>query len=275
VPLLDVGFYWYPGRVSWIHTGTYVGWVPLAPFETYYCYRPWGGPHAVVVNNINITRININVRNYAYINRAIVVKQNNFYTVNNYRNVRVVNINRTTIINNYRAAPVVNNTVINNYTTNKQRYNYTNVKVNEKPHNTVINRIQQNERVIHEGRKEKASVIQERVKGIQEGRVNREARIEQPKITNYIVPAGEMNRPKSEIKLQQREIKRRGERAVTTPPPGAPQTGKPVQPGAGLERERPARPSEPRAPEAMRPPRPGQPEKPGQIEKPGQQENLR
>jgi len=269
VPLLDVGFYWYPGRVSWIHTGTYVGWVPLAPFETYYCYRPWGGPHAVVVNNINITRININVRNYAYINRAIVVNQNNFYTVNNYRNVRVVNINRTTIINNYRAAPVVNNTVINNYTTNKQRYNYTNVKVNEKPHNTVINRIQQNERVIHEGRKEKASVIRERVKSIQEGRVNREARIEQPKITNYIVPASEMNRPKSEIKLQQREIKRRGERAVTTPPPGAPQTGKPVQPGAGLERERPPRPSEPRAPEAVRPPRPGQPEKPGQMEKPG------
>jgi hypothetical protein len=279
VPLLDVGFYWYPGRVSWIHTGTYVGWVPLAPFETYYCYRPWGGPHAVVVNNINITRININVRNYAYINRAIVVNQNNFYTVNNYRNVRVVNINRTTIINNYRAAPVVNNTVINNYTTNRQRYNYTNVKVNEKPHNTVINRIQQNERIIHEGKKEKASVVQERVKNIQEGRVSREARIENPKMTNYIVPAGEVNRPKSEIKLQQREIKRRGEGAVGIRPGGTtrpePQPGKPAEPGARPERVRPARPSGPRAPEAVRPPRPGQPEKPGQMEKPGQQENLR
>ncbi len=273
VPLLDVGFYWYPGRVSWIHTGTYVGWVPLAPRETYYSYRPWGGPHAVVVNNINITRININVRNYAYINRAIVVNQNNFYTVNNYRNVRVVNINRTTIINNYRAAPVVNNTVINNYTTNRQRYNYTNVKVNEKPHNTVINRIQQNERIIHEGKKEKASVVQERVKNIQEGRVSREARIENPKMTNYIVPAGEVNRPKSEIKLQQREIKRRGEGAVGIRPGGTtrpePQPGKPAQPGARPERVRPARPSGPRAPEAVRPPRPGQPEKPGQMEKPG------
>ena len=137
LPLLDVGFYWYPGRVSWIHTGTYVGWVPLAPRETYYSYRHWGGPHGVVVNNVNITQININVRNYAYVNRAIVVNQNNFYGVNNYTNVRVTNINRTTIINNYRAAPVVNNTVINNFTTNRQRYNYTNVTVNEKPHNTV------------------------------------------------------------------------------------------------------------------------------------------
>ena len=94
LPLLDVGFYWYPGRVSWIHTGTYVGWVPLAPRETYYSYRHWGGPHAVVVNNVNITQININVRNYAYANHAIVVNQNNFYGVNNYRSVRVTNINR-------------------------------------------------------------------------------------------------------------------------------------------------------------------------------------
>src|SRR5512136_2179394 len=148
MPFLDVGFFWYPGRVSWIHTGPYVGWVPLAPFETYYCYRPWGGPHAVVVNNINITQINVNVRNYAYVNRAVVVNQNNFYRVNNYTNVRVTNISRTTIINNYHAAPIVNNTVIDNYTTIKQRYSYTNVKVNEKPHNTVVNRIQHNETII-------------------------------------------------------------------------------------------------------------------------------
>ncbi len=125
---------------------------------------------AVVVNNVNITQININVRNYAYVNRAIVVNQNNFYRVNNYTNVRVTNINSTTIINNYRAAPVVNNTVINNFTTNRQRYNYTDVAVNEKPHNTVLNRIQQNQAIIREGRVEKATVLQERVKSIREGR---------------------------------------------------------------------------------------------------------
>jgi len=39
--------------------------------------------------------------------------------------------------------------------------------------------------------------------------VARETRIQPPKITNHIVPAGEVNRPKSEIKLQQREIKTR------------------------------------------------------------------
>jgi len=276
MPFLDVGFYWYPGRVSWIHTGPYVGWVPLAPYETYYCYRPWGGPRVVVVNNVNITQININVRNYAYVNHAVVVNQNNFYRVNNYRDVRVTNINRTTIINNYHAAPVVNNTVINNYTTIKQRYNYTNVKVNEKPHNTVINRIQHNETIIHEGTKEKASVVQERMKTIPEGRVSREARIEQPKITNYIVPATEVNRPKSEIKLQQKEIKTRAKPAQPTAPesvrpakPGQPEKpAQPRQPAVKPERVIPTKPAQPTAPESVRPAKPGHPEKPGEQETP-------
>jgi len=282
LPLLDVGFYWYPGRVSWIHTGTYVGWVPLAPRETYYSYRNWGGPHAVVVNNVNISQINVNVRNYAYVNRAIVVNQNNFYGVNNYTKVRVTNINRTAIINNYRAAPVVNNTVINNYTTIKQRYNFTNVKVNEKPHNTVINRIQQNETIIHGGRKEKASAVQQRVKSIPEGRVNREARIEVPKVTNHIVPAGEVSRPKAEIKLQQREIKSPGVAGKPMQQPVQPE-----QPAARPERVAPARPGkqeqprQPSVPERVSPAKSAQPEQPAARPervapaRPGKQEQPR
>jgi hypothetical protein len=259
MPFLDVGFYWYPGRVFWIHTGPYVGWVPLAPHETYYCYRPWGGPRVVVVNNIKITQININVRNYAYVNHAVVVNQNNFYRVNNYRNVRVTNINRTTIINSYHAAPVVNNTVINNYTTIRQRYNYTNVPVNEKPHNTVINRIQHNETIIHEGRKEKASVVQERMKTIPEGRVSREARIQQPKIPNYIVPASEVNRPKSEIKIQHREIKTRAKSSELEKPVTKPGLMVPPKP---VEKEKPVT-----KPERVIPRKPGELEKP--VTKPG------
>jgi hypothetical protein len=209
IPLLDIGFFWYPGRVSWIHTATYVGWVPLAPRETYYSHRNWGGPHTVVVTNINITQININVRNYAYVNQAVVVNQNNFYRVNNYRDVRVRNINRNTLINNYRGAPVVNNTVIKNYATNKQRFNYTNIKVKEKPHNAVIDRIQHNKKIIQGGREENAAVVKERAKNIKAGQVKREIKIETPKTPRYIVPVGEVNRPKSEIKTQQREIKGR------------------------------------------------------------------
>jgi hypothetical protein len=256
LPLLNIGFFWNPGRVSWIHRGAYVGWVPLAPREMYYSHRNWGGPHTVVVTNVNIAQININMRNYAYVNHAVVVNQNNFSRVNNYRDVRVTNINRTTIINNYQAAPVVNNTVINNYTTNKQRYNYTNITAKEKPHNTVINRIQHNETIIRGGRKENAAVLQERTKSIKQGTVSREARIEPPKSTNYIVPANQVNRPKSEITLPQREIKGSG-RGAQEVRPG--QAGRP-------ERVSPAKPaqSEKERPKLAAPARPGQQEKTGQ-----------
>ena len=258
--IFDHGFFWSPGRVSWIHSGAYVGWVPLAPRETYYSYRHWGGPHDVVVTKSNFGQININPRNYAYANNAIVVPQKDFYRVSNYRDVRVTNVDRTAIVNDFRAAPVVNNTVIKNYTTDKQRYNYTNIKVNEKPHNTVINRIQQNETIIHESGKEKASVVQQRVKSIPEGKVNREARIEAPKVTNRIVPVGEVNRPKSEIKLQQREIK--------SPEVAVKPEQQPAQPAARPERMVPVKPSpqeqprQPAGPERVIPAKPARPEPP-------------
>ena len=278
LPLLSVGFFWNPGRVSWIHSGSYVGWVPLAPRETYYSHRRWGGAHGTVVNNINITRININVRNYANARHAVVVNQGNFYGVNNYRNVRVTNINNTTIINNYRAAPVVNNTVINNFKSNRQRYNFTNSPVNRKPHNSVISRIQQNETIIRKdkGRRENAAVIQQQVKRAPEGRINRESRVAQPRITNRIVPAKEVNRPKSEIKFQQKEIKRRGEGATGTRPgqivipktqPVRPEQVAPerIQPPRPALRERPGRTREP---ERVAPQVPRQLEKPAQINRP-------
>jgi hypothetical protein len=278
LPLLNIGFFWYPGRVSWIHSGTYVGWVPLAPRETYYSHRRWGGPRDVVVTNVNITQININVRNHAYANQAIVVPRNDFYRVNNYRNVRVTTINSATIINNYRAAPVVNNTVINNYTTDKQRFNYTNVTVNEKPHNTVINRIQQNETIIQRGKKENAAVVQQQVRSIPEGRVNREARIEPPKTTNYIVPANQVNRPKSEIALQQKEIKSAGRGVPPAQPaqvvkpepqPGQPAAPKRVAPAKPVPPPQVRPPQQPAAkPEQVRPARPAATPQPAQPQQP-------
>ncbi|MCK7482783.1 MAG: hypothetical protein M0C28_40945 [Candidatus Moduliflexus flocculans] len=58
-------------------------------------------------------------------------------------------------------------------------------------------------------------MVQEQVKSIKEGKVNREARIEAPKSTNYIVPANEVNRPKSEIKLQKKGDQNRWEARST------------------------------------------------------------
>jgi hypothetical protein len=162
----------------------------------------------VNVTNVNITNINVYPRNYAYARHAVVVPQRDFYRVNNYRNVRVKNVNNTTIINNYQASPIVNNKVISDYSTTKQKYNFTNVQVKEKPHRTVNDRIETNQKEIQRGRIEKASIIEQQAKNVQEGKFNREAKIQQPKVTNLIVPAHEVNKPKSEMKLQQRELRR-------------------------------------------------------------------
>ena len=153
LPLLDVGFAWMPGRVSWIHSGDNVGWVPLAPGEPYYSHHHWGGRRDIVITDANMGRANMNVGSYAYASQAVVVNQSNFYSVNNYKTVQVTNINKTTIINNYRAAPVINNTVIKNYNTNNQRFNLTNAQVREKPHNSVLTRIQQNNKIIPQAQK--------------------------------------------------------------------------------------------------------------------------
>ena len=243
--LLNIAFFWYPGRVSWIHSGPNVGWIPLAPREPYYSHYRWGGPHVVNVTNVNITNINIHPRNYAYTRHAVVVPQRDFYTVNNYRNVRVKNINNTTIINNYQAAPIVNNTVIKDYSTTKQKFNFANIQVKEKPHRAVTERIETNQKTIQRGKIEKASVIEQQAKGIQEGKINREAKVQQPKATNFIVPAHEVDRPKSEIRLQQRELRKvtretkddAGESIKPSPKPG-----RAVQKNEGVDTEKPVKP---------------------------------
>ncbi len=270
LPFLDVGFFWTPGRVSWIHSGEHVGWVPLAPREVYYSHHHWGGRQNVFVTNV--TQINVNVRTYAYANHAIIVSQNNFYGVNNYRNVRVTNINQTTIINNFKAAPVVNNTVIKNYTTNKQKFNFTNVVVKEKPHSSVLGRIEQNEKIIRQEKKVDAKLLEQQVKKVPDGKVNRQARIEQPKSTNYIVPANEVNRPKAEIALPKREVKKMDIAPAVQPgiktTPGSRQPGQQMgqpgqqgQPGTGQPGQ-PGKPKQPGSqgqPGVIQPPRPGQP----------------
>jgi len=276
LPLLNIGFFWNPGRVSWIHHGAHVGWVPLAPRETYYSHHRWGGPHVVHVTNINIRQVNVRPGNYAYARHAVVVPQKNFYSVNNYRTVRVTNINNTTIINNYRAAPVVNNAVINNYSTIKQRHNFANVEVKQKPHSTTVERINTNQKSIQQGRRERASALEQQVKSIQEGKVNREAKIQQPKVTNLIVPANEVNRPKSEIRLQQRELKKasretKGEPAEPgkpSPKVDKPSPTKPLpKPEGVIMPEKPGRPAP--KPEAIAPEKSDQPtSKPERVRSP-------
>ena len=56
----------------------------------------------MVVTKSNFGQFNLNPRNYAYANRAIVVPQADFYRVSNHRDVRVTKVDRASIIKDYR-----------------------------------------------------------------------------------------------------------------------------------------------------------------------------
>jgi hypothetical protein len=74
--------YWGPGFVGWVHTPTYVSWVPLAPGEIYYGHGYYG-PHSVNITNINITNIQIQKVVYKNIhvhNAVTVIHHDTFVT---------------------------------------------------------------------------------------------------------------------------------------------------------------------------------------------------
>ena len=98
--------HWHPGRVRWIAYNDNVGWMPLAPRETYYGYRKWG-PRTVVMERGASLSININLSSHRYINHALIIPKNHLYqrkhgVINNYNTVRIKNVNKTTIVKNYK-----------------------------------------------------------------------------------------------------------------------------------------------------------------------------
>lgn len=103
--------HWHPGRVRWIGHNDYIGWLPLAPWETYYGYRKWG-PRTVVVQGGTILSVNINLSSHRHIDHAIVIPKRHLHhrkpgVINNYKTVRVKNINKKTILKRYRSLHTV------------------------------------------------------------------------------------------------------------------------------------------------------------------------
>ena len=269
-PPAAVGFRanWYPGRVAWIGSGADVGWVPLAPRERYYSYNPWG-PAAIVLGTAAAV-VGLTIGSLAYLNHAVVVPQRDFYGVNNYRSVRVANINRTTIINNYQGSRVVNNTILKGYNTNPNRYNYTDVNVANKPHQTVLTRIEQNQgRAKQEAGRVNANTLRQNVTRARPAGLPTQTNVEPPRVTSRIVPANKVHEPISEVQSQPREIKQKPKR-VQAPPaevgarPGSKQPPRPgvtgqstLEPGTRVpgRPEGELQPTEPRKPgEGLKPP---------------------
>lgn len=73
VPPVRGAVYWGPGHVGWVHTPSYVAWVPLAPEDIYYGYGYYG-PRSVNIININVRKkIMKKVYKNVYVDNAVTV----------------------------------------------------------------------------------------------------------------------------------------------------------------------------------------------------------
>jgi hypothetical protein len=98
--------YWHPGRVRWIARNDYIGWFPLAPWETYYGYRRWDS-RTVLVQGGSSLNFSINLSNHRHAKHGVIIPRRHLHKkgaviVNNYKTVRIRNINKTVIVRDYK-----------------------------------------------------------------------------------------------------------------------------------------------------------------------------
>ncbi|MBN2107981.1 MAG: hypothetical protein JW832_11195, partial [Deltaproteobacteria bacterium] len=217
VPSYTISYGWYPGRVSWIYTETYVGWVPLAPYEPYYCHNYWG-PSVIIIADFDDDHHHRRHHDdhhgrHHYEDHAVVVNQNNFYTVNNYNDVRIKNVDKATIAKAYRGSPVVNSMVIKNHKNLLQKYNFADINVRQKPHQTVLDRVQQNMATAKRGQRQPASTLLQKLDRMKEGRPADgsifKGRPQQ--VTDKMVSERDVKRPKALTLFPTRELKPSGQ----------------------------------------------------------------
>jgi hypothetical protein len=149
-------FAWYPGRVAWIHHGYNVGWIPLAPYEPYYCHRRWGS-RSVVARNVGVTNVYANINKYKNHGRAVVVRERDLYSVNNYGNVRVRGVSASTVKNQYHATRNIG--VTKHDHNRKEKYAFTNLRLGRKPHARATAKMKQNRLGIEQRRTAKEKTI--------------------------------------------------------------------------------------------------------------------
>ncbi len=240
---LGLGFGWYPGRVGWLYSGVNVGWFPLAPFEPYYAHRWWGG-RTVVVNNFNT--VNVNINNYRFANRAVVVRHNDLYRLGNYRTARQ-NIRGEQIVRNFRAAPYLNNRIVKGYSQNRERFAFTNARPAFTPRQVAVNRITQNERIARQASRVSPAAVQRSLTSARPGRIAQGTAIAPPRIGNRPITPGAVRAAEVPGSPQNRQ-------RVAGPPPaqpgrtgnaGAPAVRAPGSPQGGRQMARPNVPPPP------------------------------
>ncbi|MBI5582634.1 MAG: FecR domain-containing protein [Deltaproteobacteria bacterium] len=142
LPLFYIPWAWYPGRVAWIHHGTTIGWIPLAPHEPYYCRRYWG-PRAVVVRDPRA--VPIQVSRYQHAHLAVAVHRDNFFAVTNYHPVRLPPLKREALVRDFQPLPVLDRPFLTGADPLRRKHHYTAAVIREKPRPASVDRIRLNQ----------------------------------------------------------------------------------------------------------------------------------
>jgi hypothetical protein len=136
LPLLKIGFGWYPGRVAWIHAGVHVGWIPLAPFEPYYSRRPWGRRSIVVARDAHLKFRSH--RHQHYYKHAVIIHRAHLYHATNYRHVKARYISQTAVLKSFRTVPVLGKAAVNKYRTIQKKERYHRMYAPRMPRQSVL-----------------------------------------------------------------------------------------------------------------------------------------
>jgi hypothetical protein len=107
---LDIHFgksfrpHWHPGRIAWVSTTSHVGWIPLAPWETYYGYRKWG-PRTVVVKYKDKPKRRSRKNRYAYRDHSVFIPQKEFRPItpnrqHDYRRLMETGVKKKALLKN-------------------------------------------------------------------------------------------------------------------------------------------------------------------------------
>lgn len=206
-PSWYMGCSWYPGRVSWIYTDYYIGWIPLTPYEPYYCHHYWGPYSSVVIDDHDHNHHH----KHHHEGHAVVVNHDKFYSVNNYGPVRVRNIDRETIFNKYHGAPVVSDRIIKNFRDLKDKYNFGDIKVFNKPHDSVLERIQKNLAHTKGPGVFNSRTFQQKLDNMKQGKPFKGIDITPYKITSKLVPEKDVDKPRFATKFKTYDLINKGQ----------------------------------------------------------------
>ena len=201
-PRWHISFGWYPGRVGWMHSGSAIGWVPLAPYEDYYTHRPWGRRVVVIGQN---RMPNIDISRYRYLDRAVIISSDHLYRGNRYTPF-VQRFNRGTILNSYQPAAVINKTVIRAYDTDTRRFAFNDAKVERKPHATVLNRISTNRQIAQNTGNTGGQQIRQNLGMTTAAALPTAATVNAPVVSNKMVAANKVHQPIETVSFPKKEM---------------------------------------------------------------------